>query len=186
MTEMGLDDDDLDFLEITDTKERATLSGKAAPAAKPAAAKPTVTPEETAVRKWLSAKGLGHLTQTFMEKEYTDVGVMTEMGLDDDDLDFLEITDAKEREMLSGKAAPAPAAKPTVTPEETAVRKWLSAKSLGHLTQSFMEKEYTDVSVMTEMGLDDDDLDYLETTDAKERATLSGKAAPAPAPATKP
>ena len=32
------------------------------------------------------------------------------MGLDDDDLDFLEITDAKERAMLSGNAASAPAA----------------------------------------------------------------------------
>merc|ERR1740117_1760708 len=141
MTEMGLDDDDLDFLEITDAKERAMLSGKAAPApaAKPAAAKPTVTPEEAAVRKWLSAKSLGHLTQSFVEKEYTDVAVMTEMGLDDDDLDFLEITDAKERAMLSGKAAPAPAAKPAVTLEKTAVRKWLSAKGLGHLTQTFLE-----------------------------------------------
>ena len=123
---MGLDDDDLDFLEITDAKERAMLSGNAALASptkqlsfteqqemddwdakeRAAAAMLGDSSDEdagSAIGNWLAARGLGHLEKAFVEHEYTDVPVLDEMGLDDDDLDFLEISDAKERAILQGR-----------------------------------------------------------------------------------
>ena len=35
-----------------------------------------------------------------------------------------------------------------------------------------MSKDYCDVELMKEIGLDDDDLDFLEVNDATQRATL--------------
>ena len=146
-----------DFPDASELKsltpaERIKAQKKAAAATKKAGkaagnVKPKVKSKEALLREWLSGMRLEHLAKVFMEKEYTDVKVMSQMGLDDDDLDYLEITDAKERSTLKKGALGAPvpskaaAAKPTVTPEEAAVRQWLSAKSLGHLTQTFMEKE---------------------------------------------
>ena len=57
--------------------------------------------EERALREWLAAKGLEELTEVFMMKEYTDVGVMSEMGLDADDLDYLGISDPAHRDILT-------------------------------------------------------------------------------------
>ena len=56
--------------------------------------------EETTVRGWLAEKGLEELTSTFVNKDYCDVELMKEIGLDDDDLDFLEINDATQRAIL--------------------------------------------------------------------------------------
>ena len=63
--------------------------------------------EETAVRDWLAEKALEELTAAFVSNGYCDVELMKDMGLDDDDLDFLEITDLTQREILQGKQAAA-------------------------------------------------------------------------------
>merc|ERR1712086_273596 len=106
---------ELDFLEITDTTQRAILQGKQAAASKkPAAAKAepkaaakAVSAEETAVRGWLAEKGLEELTSAFVSKDYCDVALMREIGLDDDDLDWLEINDPQHRATLRSLAAAA-------------------------------------------------------------------------------
>merc|ERR1711934_414615 len=102
---MGLDEDDLDYLGITNKMHRDILQGRAKqqPTPAPAPAKPPA-PEEAAVRRWLGQKGLEQLASTFVEKEYTDVAVMTEMGLDEDDLDYLGITNKMHRDILQGRA----------------------------------------------------------------------------------
>merc|ERR1712166_1378219 len=100
--------------------------------------------EETAVRGWLAEKGLEELTSAFVSKEDCDVELMQKIGLDDDDLDFLEITDATQRAILQGKQAAASmkpaaakaepkAAAKAVSAEETAVRGWLAEKGLEEL-----------------------------------------------------
>merc|ERR1711998_195136 len=75
-----------------------------------------------AVRQWLAGKGLEHLAESFIMKEYCDVEVMKEMGLDEDDLDFLEVTDAEERAILLGKASAKPA--PKAPKAEAAPQSW--------------------------------------------------------------
>merc|ERR1711865_319474 len=85
----------------------AKAEPKAAAKAEPKAAAKAVSAEETAVRGWLAEKGLEELTSAFVSKEYCDVELMKKIGLDDDDLDFLEITDATQRAILQGKQAAA-------------------------------------------------------------------------------
>ena len=54
------------------------------------------------MRAWLSEKGLEELAPVFVAKDYCDVDLMKKIGLDNDDLDFLEIHDAKKRAILTG------------------------------------------------------------------------------------
>eukprot|EP00656_Telonema_subtile_P033379 TRINITY_DN3698_c0_g1_i5.p2 TRINITY_DN3698_c0_g1~~TRINITY_DN3698_c0_g1_i5.p2 ORF type:complete len:353 (-),score=103.11 TRINITY_DN3698_c0_g1_i5:77-1135(-) len=219
MGSMGLDNDDLDYLEITNQAHRDILTGKVQasrpPAPAPARSTPSATPEEQGVRQWLAGKGLEQLAPAFIEKEYTDVAVMEDMGLDNDDLDYLEITNKSHRDILGTtpgrsntsqlpSAAPGNVATvaamvnqpqpPRVDPKEQSVRKWLADKGLEQLTPIFMTKEYTDVAVMGSMGLDTDDLDYLGITNQAHRDILTGRVqavrapktprAPSPAPAS--
>ena len=71
----------------------------------PAAPSPA-NPAEAGVRAWLSGLGLEELTSQFVSKEYTDVELMKKIGVDDDDLDLIGITDPTQRAILQGKAAP--------------------------------------------------------------------------------
>lgn len=52
---------------------------------------------------------------------------------------------------------------------------WLAVKGLSHLKGQFIEARYTDVSMIEEEGLFDEDLDAIGVTDPLERATLRGK-----------
>ena len=70
------------------------------------------TPEQAAVRAWLAPKGLDRLTDLFVAKSYTDIELMSEVGLEDADLDYLEITDAATRATLQGRVAVVTADKP--------------------------------------------------------------------------
>ena len=58
------------------------------------------------MRGWLAGYGLEELTEVFVSKDYTDVELMKKIGVDDDDLDFLEINDATQRAILQGKQQP--------------------------------------------------------------------------------
>lgn len=78
--------------------------------------------EETAVRGWLAKKGLEELTPAFVSKEYCDVALMNEIGLDDDDLDHLEISDPTHRAILQGKQAAASEKPAAPKPAPTAVK----------------------------------------------------------------
>ena len=79
------------------------------------------------IKIWLATKGLAHLTPKFIEKEYTDVAVITEMGLDDEDLDYLEITDEQHRAVLQGNPPPAAAAGATDLDEVELMRQKVAA-----------------------------------------------------------
>ena len=67
---------------------------------------------KTAVHAWLSEKGLAELAPVFVAKDYCDVDLMNKIGLDNDDLDFLEIHDSSKRAILLGKQAAAPSPAP--------------------------------------------------------------------------
>ena len=56
--------------------------------------------EETTVRGRFAERGLEDLTNTSMKKDNCDIELMKEIGLDDNDLDFLEINDATQHAIL--------------------------------------------------------------------------------------
>ena len=63
------------------------------------------TPEEADLRAWLARKGLAELTPIFVAKMYTDIELMDQVGLEDADLNFLEITNREIRATLKGVEA---------------------------------------------------------------------------------
>ena len=92
--------------EIVDMSEHSTTLKQLAPApvVEPGAVKEraAVGPQ---VRDWLAGLQLEHLTELFEEKGYTDVEAIKEMGLDDEDMLFLGISDEREQTLLTGKHA---------------------------------------------------------------------------------
>ena len=146
------------------------------------------------VLDWLTQIDLPQLMSHFTASDYCDVDVLLEMGLDDEDLDFLNIHDPTHRKILKQhtgpKALPTPAAAAAAPAKQIdasaviestvggiSVVDWLQGLGLEKHVATFQAQGYDNVEMVLEMGLEDSDLDFLSVVDQGERDALK-KAAP--------
>ena len=214
--EMGLDEEDLDYLEISDPEQRAVLlaqrTAKELVTPTAAAGAQLVAPTEGEVAAAtvdcqpdateLVPPNTEHDAEQDTEQDAEqDAGPAPRSMLDWDLLiKDLSDEDADEGSAKQAKKAAAPS-KPPV-PAQPKRRRWdpsqvhearwqgvvrrLRAASVPHaklhqwlaqlglepLAAAFIEKDYVDMAVIQEMGLDEEDLDYLEISDPEQRAVL--------------
>jgi len=124
-----------------------------------------VSDEERAVRDWLGARGLEHLTSKFIDKQYVDVDAIIKVGLDDDDLDFLEINDPQHRVVLKAQHPLEVETKPREAVQEISV----------HDMNQWDKKEALAASMLAEEELAHfDGLTYVSSDSSLAQSNLSG------------